>query len=38
LAPKSRRSAETTVADINDRIRVRNERLQAIDEWLASKT
>ncbi len=38
LAPKSRRSAATTIADINDRIRVRNERLRAIDEWLASKT
>jgi aminopeptidase N len=38
LAPKSRRSAATTVANINDRIRVRNERLRAIDEWLASKT
>jgi aminopeptidase N len=38
LAPKSRRSAETVVADIKDRIRVRDERLRAIDEWLASKT
>jgi aminopeptidase N len=38
LAPTSRRSAETTVADIKDRIRVRNERLRPIDEWLASKT
>jgi aminopeptidase N len=38
LAPKSRRSAETTVGEIKDRIRVRNERLHAIDEWLASKT
>src|SRR6185369_7379787 len=29
LAPKSRRSAQTVVADIQDRIRVRNERLRA---------
>jgi aminopeptidase N len=38
LAPKSRRSADTAVGEIKDRIRVRNERLRAIDEWLASKT
>jgi aminopeptidase N len=38
LAPSARRSAETTVANIKDRIRVRTERLRAIDEWLASKS
>ncbi len=38
LAPTSRRSAETTVANIKARIKVRNERLRAIDEWLASRS
>jgi len=38
LAPSARRSAQTTVANIKDRIRVRTERLRAIDEWLASKS
>jgi aminopeptidase N len=38
LAPSARRSAETTVANIKDRIRVRSERLRPIDEWLASRS
>ena len=38
LAPTSRRSAETVVATIKDRIRVRSERLRAIDEWLATRS
>jgi aminopeptidase N len=38
LAPSARRAAETTVANIKDRIRVRTERLRAIDEWLATKS
>ena len=38
LVPSARRSAQTTVANIKDRIRVRTERLRAIDEWLASKS
>jgi aminopeptidase N len=38
LAPTSRRSAETAVATIKSRIKVRNERLRAIDEWLASRS
>ena len=38
LAPSSRRAAETAVASIRDRIRVRRERLPAIDEWLASRS
>jgi aminopeptidase N len=38
LAPTSRRSAQTTVATIKARIRVRSERLAAIDEWLAGKS
>jgi len=38
LPPSARRSAQTTVANIKDRIRVRTERLRAIDEWLASKS
>jgi hypothetical protein len=38
LAPTSRRSAETTVATIKARIKVRSERLRAIDEWLASRS
>lgn len=35
LAAGSRRSAETAVANVSDRIRVRRERLPAIDAWLA---
>ncbi|HET9447914.1 MAG TPA: M1 family aminopeptidase [Steroidobacteraceae bacterium] len=38
LAPTSRRAAETTVANIKARIKVRNERLRAVDEWLASRS
>ena len=38
LAASARRAAETTVANIKDRIRVRTERLRAIDEWLASRS
>ena len=38
LAPSSRRMAETAVASIADRIRVRRERLTAIDEWLANRS
>jgi hypothetical protein len=38
LAPGARRAAQTTVANIKDRIRVRTERLRAIDEWLASRS
>jgi aminopeptidase N len=38
LAPSARRAAETTVANIKDRIRVRTERLRAIDEWLATQS
>ena len=38
LAPTSRRSAETTVATIKAKIKVRSERLRAIDEWLASRS
>jgi aminopeptidase N len=34
LAPTARRSAETAVAKIEDRIRIRRDRLQAIDQWL----
>jgi aminopeptidase N len=37
LEPGSRRSAETAIASIKDRIRVRRERLQEIDQWLARK-
>jgi aminopeptidase N len=36
LAPTARRSAETAVARIEDRIRVRRDRLQSIDQWLAN--
>jgi hypothetical protein len=36
LAGGSRRCAATAVANITDRIRVRRERLPAIDAWLAS--
>jgi aminopeptidase N len=35
LAPGSRRDAETAIASINDRIKVRALRLPAIDAWLA---
>ena len=38
LAPTSRRAAETTVVTIKARIKVRSERLRAIDEWLASRS
>jgi aminopeptidase N len=38
LAPTSRRSAETAVAGIKSKIKVRSERLPAIDEWLASRS
>ncbi|GAB3400808.1 M1 family metallopeptidase [Massilia agilis] len=36
LAPTSRRDAETAIAAIRDRIKVRTERLPQIDAWLAS--
>jgi aminopeptidase N len=35
IAPEARRDAETTIAGIEDRIRVRRERLPEIDAWLA---
>jgi aminopeptidase N len=35
LAPGSRRDADTAIASIGDRIKVRAERLPAIDAWLA---
>jgi aminopeptidase N len=35
LAPTSRRDADTAIAGIKDRIRVRNERMPEIDAWLA---
>ena len=38
VAASSRRAAQTAVANIKDRIRVRSERLQAIDEWLANRS
>ncbi|MGH8236924.1 MAG: M1 family metallopeptidase [Steroidobacteraceae bacterium] len=38
LAASARRAAQTTLANIKDRIRVRTERLRAIDEWLASRS
>jgi aminopeptidase N len=38
LAPTSRRSVQTTVTNIESRIKVRRERLPAIDAWLASKS
>ena len=34
LAVGSRRDADTAAADISDRIKVRSERLPAIDAWL----
>lgn len=36
LAAGSRRSADTAIANVTDRIKVRRERLPAIDAWLAS--
>ncbi len=38
LAASARRAAETAVANIKDRIRIRTERLKAIDEWLANRS
>lgn len=38
LAPSARRVAETVVASITDHIRIRRDRLQAIDEWLAHRS
>jgi aminopeptidase N len=38
LAPSSRRVAQTVVTNIKDRIRVRHDRLSAIDGWLASRS
>jgi hypothetical protein len=38
LAPGARRVAETVVASIADHIRVRRDRLKAIDEWLAHRS
>ncbi len=38
LAPGARRVAETVVASITDHIRVRRDRLKAIDEWLAQRS
>ncbi|HEY7641135.1 MAG TPA: M1 family metallopeptidase [Steroidobacteraceae bacterium] len=38
LAPTARRVAETVVASIKDHIRVRRDRLKAIDEWLAHRS
>ena len=38
LVPSARRASETAVANIKDRIRIRTERLKAIDEWLASRS
>ena len=38
LAAGSRRMAETTVASIQDHIRVRRDRLPAIDAWLAQRS
>jgi len=35
LAPDARRDADTAAADVAFRIRVRNERLPALDAWLA---
>ncbi|HKR35196.1 MAG TPA: M1 family metallopeptidase [Steroidobacteraceae bacterium] len=36
LAPTARRTAETAVAVITDHIRIRRDRLKAIDDWLAN--
>jgi hypothetical protein len=38
LAPSARRVAETVVASIANHIRIRRERLQAIDAWLAQRS
>jgi aminopeptidase N len=38
LAPSARRVAETVVAGITDHIRIRRDRLKAIDEWLAHRS
>jgi aminopeptidase N len=38
VAASARRASETAVANIKDRIRIRTERLKAIDEWLASRS
>jgi aminopeptidase N len=38
LAPSARRVAETVVASITDHIRIRRDRLKAIDEWLAHRS
>jgi aminopeptidase N len=35
IAPEARRDAETAIVGINDRIKVRRERLPEIDAWLA---
>jgi aminopeptidase N len=35
IAPEARRDAETAIAGIKDRIKVRSERLPEIDAWLA---
>lgn len=37
LAPTSRRVADTAVASIKDRIRVRRDHLRDVDEWLSSR-
>jgi aminopeptidase N len=36
LAPTSRRDADTAIAAIRDRIKVRSELLPEIDAWLAN--
>jgi aminopeptidase N len=38
LAPGARRMADTAVASVTDKIRVRRDRLKAIDEWLANRS
>jgi aminopeptidase N len=37
IAPEARRDAETAIAAIKDRIKVRRERLPEIDAWLAQR-
>jgi aminopeptidase N len=37
LAPEARREAQTAVANIAYRIKVRNERLPLIDAWLTKR-
>jgi aminopeptidase N len=37
LAPEARRDAETAVAAIQDRLKVRGERVPEIDGWLKRK-